>query len=197
MELDDLKSLWKHKDEKKLSGEEIRNLLQNRSYGPLARLKNRFRRGMFIIPFAVVFLVMELSKHHDIFNDVLFWLYVVVCIGLVLYFYINYRVMDRAQNMEGPVKSVMERMVHILENGIRIRLLVIRILFVLFIVVFEVLLYFNQEPKMVKWYVQPLYVRLSVYAVLIIVFYLFTGMVIRHKYKTDVLRLKEIVQQME
>jgi hypothetical protein len=197
MELDELKQSWQRSALGKPSIPGIRELLHNREYGPIAHLRRRFGKRLIVIPLAMSFLILNLSRHHDIFSDILFWVYVAICIALVGYFYFNYRLLGRMQDFQGQVKANLERQVSILEKGIRWRLAIIRILFVFFIVLLEILLYYHQEPSLVKWYARPIGLRIAGYAALCLLFYLFTGFVIRHKYSKHVSYLRELVKQME
>jgi hypothetical protein len=196
MELDDLKQTWKETTGKiKPSQKNIMELIQNKDHGPVAQLKRRFRRRLVAIPLVLSVLIFDLSRHHDIFSDLLFWLYVFICIMLTGYFYMNYRLLGNMQRMDGQVRATLERQVRILEKGVIWRLVIVRSLFIVFIVLLEVLLYYRQEPSLVKWYAQPLGIRLASYAILWLSFYFFSGFVIQHEYKKHILYLKGLVEQ--
>lgn len=198
MELDDLKNSWKQSTSNiKNSNTNIMELIQNKSYGPIASLKNRFRKQLVIIPIVLSILVINLSKHHNLFSDVLFWFYILFMMFVLFYFYFNYKMIRGMQNMDHPVKANLEKQIHILETGIKWRLIITRIMLVVFLVLLEILLFFNQEPSLVKWYAQPLYLRLLCYSAAVLLFFLFTKVVFKYKYSRHISYLKELVQQMQ
>jgi hypothetical protein len=196
MELDELKQPWKISAEK-IPPVNIGEMIRQQAADPLHRLKRRFRSRMIVLPLVLTWLIINLSKHHDIFSDVLFWLYVVICIGMTGYFYAGYRQVSRIQDMDGPVKSMLEKRVRALEQGLRWRLICVRILFVVFIVLLEIMLFYKQEPSLAAWYALPIYLRLAVYAGLTGFFYLLTGWILGNKYGKYIRRLRELVEQMQ
>ena len=198
MELDDLKQPWKQSTEKiEPLQNNIMELIQNKSYGPVASLKRRFRKQLIILPVVVAILAIQLSRHHDIYSDVLFWCYVVICLLICGYFYFSYRLVSNMQCAGCMVKSNLEKQIHILEKGYKWRLIVMRLLFIFFIVLLEILLYFQQEPSLVKLYAQPLGIRLLCYAGLIALFYFISKKIMNRKYGKHIRYLKELVQQMQ
>ena len=198
MELDDLKQPWKQSTENiNLSNNNIMELIQNKSYGPIASLKRRFRKQLIILPVVVAILAIQLSRQHDIFSDVLFWCYVVICLLICGYFYFSYHLVSNMQCADCMVKANLEKQIHMLEKGYKWRLIVIRLLFVFFIVLLEVMLYFQQEPSLVKWYAQPLGIRLLGYAGLTALFYVASKLIMNRKYGKHIRYLKELVQQMQ
>ncbi len=198
MELDDFKQPWKDSTEKiNPLNINIMELIQNKSYGPLAVLKHRFRKQLIILPFVMLMLMFTLSKHHDIFSDVLFWCYVVICIMMCSYFFFSYRLISNMQYMEGKIKSNLEKQVHMLENFSKWRLIIVRIVFVAFIVLLEILMHYQQEPSLAKWHAQPFGLRIVCYAALFLVFYFFSKAAFKYKYGKHIQYLKSLVQQMQ
>lgn len=198
MELDDLKQPWLEsaKNIKPLNTN-VMEIIQNKSYGPAAQLKRNFRKMIIIIPMVVTMLIVTLSKKHDIFSDVLFWFYIVFISSMMLFFYYNYRLINKMQCMDCLVKSNLEKQVKTLENGFKWRMVIIRVAFIIFIVLLEVLMYYQQEPALAKWYGQPATVRMSAYAILITAWYFITKLIFRTKYGKHIQNLKNLVQQME
>src|SRR5437763_1975622 len=182
MELDELKKAWNNAGEKAgIENIDIPDMIRNKSYGPVAELIRIFRKRLILLPFVLFWLIWNLSRHHHIFSDVLFWMYIAVFLALITYFYINYRILKRMQSMDGQVKENLEHQVRFIEKGVYIRLMAIRALVVVFIVVFELLLYFKQEPSLVNWYARPVGLRLAVYILFFILFYFFSKLMIKHK----------------
>ena len=198
MELDDLKQPWLESAKNiKPFNKSVMEIIQNKSYGPAAQLKRNFRKMIIIIPIVVSMLIVNLSKKHDIFSDVLFWFYIIFISSMMLFFYYNYRLINKMQCMDCLVKSNLEKQVKTLENGFKWRLVIIRGAFIIFIVLLEVLMYYQQEPALAKWYAQPVILRMSTYAILITAWYFITKLIFRTKYGKHIQHLKNLVQQME
>lgn len=198
MELDDLKQSWKQAEENiKPLNTNIMELIQNKSYGPIATLKSRFRKPLILLPVITAIVLINLSKHHDLLSDVLFWFYITICLVMCSYFFFSYRLVNKMQCMDCRVKANLEQQVTTLEKAFTWRLIAIRIIFILFIVLLEVLLYFHQEPSLAKWYTQPLPLRLVTYAGSIALFFLVTRLILNRKYGKHIHYLKALVQQMQ
>lgn len=198
MELDDLKKPWQQATEKsKPSDTDIMKLIQNKQYGPAASLKKRFRKQLIIIPLLLALIIPNLSRHHDLFSDVLFWCFIGTGIAMCLYFLHSYRLTSSMQNMERPVKANLEKQVAVLEKGFNRRLRIVRILVVFYIVSLEALLYLKQEPSLVKWYAQPPGIRLLCYAGFVTAFFFASKIIVNYKYGKHIRSLKELVGQMQ
>ncbi|MEO5889827.1 MAG: hypothetical protein ABIQ31_06210 [Ferruginibacter sp.] len=198
MELDDLKEQWKRSTENiKPSNNNIMQLIQNKSTGPLEKLKQRFKKPMVLLPLVVSMLIINLSRRHDIFSDGLFWFYIGICLVVISYFFYSYRMVSKMQVMDEMVKANLEKQVQTLENSIKKRIVFIRVMAVLFIVLMEILMYYQQEPSFAKWYAQPLLLRLSCYIFLVVLFYFFTRSVKNKRYTKLITNLKELVSQMQ
>ena len=198
MELDYLKKPWQQATEKSRPADtNIMELIQNKSYGPVATLKNRFKKQMIIIPLLFSFVLVQLSWHHNIYYNISFWLFLIAGIAMSGYFLYSYLLISKLQHMEHPVKANLEKQVNLLEKGYKWRLMGVRTLFVVYIILLEMLMYYKQEPSLVKWYAQPLAIRLLCYAALAIAFFFITRIVVNYKYGKHIRYLKELVQQMQ
>ena len=87
MELDDLKNQWKQADKiQKLKNQNIMELIQNRSHGPVAELKRSFKKqiiAMTVVPIAI--LATNMHQIDKTLSSVLFWFYIVFCIGVIIF----------------------------------------------------------------------------------------------------------------
>lgn len=198
MELDDLKKPWQEATQNiKLSNTNIRDIIFNKSTGPAEKLKQAFKKRLIILPFVLLLLVNNTYKHHDILNDGLFWLYVCIWLILMGYFYYSYKVANRMQAADNMVKANLEKQVLTLEKLVTKRLLFVRVVLIVFFVCMELLMYFQQEPALVKWYARPFMLRLATYVGGVIFFYFFSGFFINKKYNALIQKLKELVNQMQ
>src|SRR5689334_11004403 len=120
MELDDLKESWKKIPEKKTTNTDIMELIQHKSYGPIAALKKVFRKQiivMLLLPFLLLTTNMEdISKP---LTSVLFWAYVAFCISVVVYASYNYRLVTKMGGMDGVMKENLEKQVNILDTRLK------------------------------------------------------------------------------
>ncbi|WP_347158533.1 hypothetical protein [Pontibacter chitinilyticus] len=172
-------------------------IIQNKSNGPIAQLKHRFRKQLIVLPLVIALVTLNLSRHHDLFSDALFWFFVVIGLVMCGYFLFSYRLVSHIASMEGMVKTNLKKQVTTLERGYRVRMLVLRILPILFLALLELLLFLNQEPSLARWHAQPLGIRLLCYAAVWSAFFLLTKYVLRHKYGRHIQHLKELVAQMQ
>src|SRR5438046_2919200 len=102
MELDDLKQTWKENNNNKPINKNIMEMIQHKSYGPVAALKKSYRKQMLIMSLMPFFLL--LTNADDIektLSSVIYWSYVAFSIGVVAYGYYNYRIADKMQDMNG------------------------------------------------------------------------------------------------
>jgi hypothetical protein len=94
MELDDLKQSWKEADKnQKKQNNNIMELIQQKSYGPIASLKRGFRKQMIVmalIPF--YFILIDINNIQGLLTSIMFWSYVVFCIGVIAFASYNYRI---------------------------------------------------------------------------------------------------------
>ena len=196
MELDDLKQGWKQSAERiQRSDREIQSVIANKDRGPVAELKNRFRRGMILVPLIMAIALMKLPNHHGLAFGLFFSLLVTVAILMTGYFYYNYQLLSRMQTMDGTVKENLQRQVRMLQKGVRLRLLFTRAMVFVCIVLLEILIYRGNE--MGNWQSQALAFRLMVYACVFAAFYVLTHFVVKNRYYKNISHLKELVEELE
>ena len=77
MELDDLKPTWQKSQPTTTSNTDIMQLIQHKTYGPVAALKKAFRKQiilMGIIP--VYFILINTNDLPHVLNSVILWAYI-------------------------------------------------------------------------------------------------------------------------
>ena len=198
MEIDDLKESWRNSTGKiKTPERDIIALIQNKGNGPAAQLKRRFRKGLLLIPFVACIVTIQFSKKGNLFSDVLYWYFIGFCVGVMAYFYFNYRLVSRMQTMENNVKENLLQQVQTLQAGLKWRLIITRGLVVIFILLLELLLYLRQEPRFSGWYGRPVHIRLLAYAGAVIFFYFLTKFALHHRYGKHIRYLQTLTEQMK
>ena len=125
MELDELKNQWKQTDKiKKNKNQNIMELIQNKSNGPIAELKRSFKNqiiGMTVLP--VAFIAANLEHIDKTFSNALFWFFILFCISAIIFARLNYAFVEKMEGMDEKVKSNLEQQIVILDTRIRQKLL--------------------------------------------------------------------------
>ena len=198
MELEDLKQTWKQSEIKPAKNIDIMELIQNKNYGPLAAMKRTFLkeiRMMTIIP--LVLLLTNLDNVGGVLRSVMFWSYVTFCIGVVVFAFRNYRILGRMDGMDGMVKSNLEQQIHLLEKRLKWNLVGIRIAMLYFIVLTEVMPYFQHYRSLELWHSVHPAIRFSTYAVLLVLQYFISRKMLQRKFGGHLAYLKELMKEMQ
>jgi hypothetical protein len=198
MELDDLKQTWKQTPLKKATNTDIMELIQHKSYGPVSALKTAFRKQimlMAILP--VVLLTTNLGNADAVLTSVLFWSYVVFCLGVIVFSYYNYRIVEKMEGMDGMVKSNLEQQLHLLETRLRWNMIGLRIVLLYFIVLLEVVPYFQHYRMLSKWHSLDPLIRFGAYAAFLILQYFTSRRVCQQKFGRHIAYLKSLVNELE
>lgn len=198
MELDDLKESWKQTNIKKITNTNIMELIQHKSYGPVSALKRAFAkqiRLMIIIP--VILLLTNVNDLGKVLSSIMFWSYVVFCMGVVFFAYYNYRLVEQMEDMNGLVKSRLEQQVNIMETRLKGNIIGVRIALLFFISLTEIVPYFQHFRMLDKWHSLSPAIRFGAYALLLILQYLLSRKISERKYGKHLSYLKELVKEME
>jgi len=196
MELEELKQTWKQSEISTNKNLDIMELIHNKNYGPLAALKRAFLkeiRMMAIIP--LILLLTNLNDIGGVLRSVMFWSYVAFCIGVVLFASYNYRIVGRMEEMDGVVKSNLEQQIHLLEKRLKWNIVGIRIAMLYFIILTEVIPYFQHYRSLELWHSISPVARFSTYAILLILQYFISRKVLQRKFGEHLAYLKELVKE--
>jgi hypothetical protein len=199
MELDDLKHAWKQANKienpKNLN---IMELIQNKNYGPVAQLKRSFKKQVIaMITVSIAIIANNIAHIEKTLSSALFWFYIIFCIGVIIVARLNYSVVKKIERMDGMVKSNLEHQIFILETRQKQKLIGIRVAMLFFIVLLEVLPYFQSFRMLNKWHSLSPFIRFAAYTVLFLFQYFMTGMVSRRGFARHIDYLKELVKQMQ
>jgi len=199
MELDDLKQTWKQNDTiGKIKNTDIMELIQHKSYGPVAALKKAFNkqmRLMAILPLLVF--VTNLDNVQKVFTNIMFWSYIVFCAGVVVYSWFNYRLVRKMEGMDKMVKPNLEEQIDILETRVRWQTIGIRIVAIYFIILMEVLPYIQHIRMLDKWHSLSPLIRFSIYAAFLALQYFTSRKVLYQKFGSHLAYLKSLIMEME
>jgi hypothetical protein len=198
MELDDLKNSWKQTNINKISNKDIMELIQLKSYGPLAALKRGFKkqiRLMAIMP--IILIATNIKNIEGVLTSVLFWSYVLLCVGVILFSSYNYRIVTKMESMDGMVKSNLEQQIQLLEMRLRWNIRGIRIALLFFILLIEILPYFQQYRMLNTWHALSPVIRFSSYAALFLFQYFVSRRLKERDFGTHITYLKMLVKEIQ
>ena len=198
MELDDLKESWKQTGQTNNKNTDIMELIQHKSYGPVAALKREFRKQMVVMALMPFLLIStNLNNVNNVFTSVLFWSYVILCIGLITFGYVNYRLAGKMEIMDGDLKSNLNQQINVLETRLQWKMIGLRVALIFFAVLFEVVPYFQHYRMLDKWHSLPIAARYATYAALLILQYFLSRRVNERKYGTHLTYLKKLADEIQ
>ena len=198
MELDDLKQTWKQTTIQTNKNTEIMDLIKHKSYGPIAALKREFRKQIAIMAlFPLLLFTLIMKDAGNIFTNILFWSYVAFCLGMLLFASINYRIVNKMGAMDGVVRANLERQIELLETRLKWKLVALRIVLLFFIVLLEVVPFFQHYRMLDKWHSLSPLVRFGSYAAFLVLQYFLSRMVSERKFGAHITYLKSLIREME
>jgi hypothetical protein len=198
MELDDLKQTWQQTPIKKNINTDIMDLLLHKSYGPVTALKRAFRKEiivMLVLP--VLILLSNVGNMDATLTSILFWSYVAFCIGVVVFASFSYRIVLKMEDMSGSVRANLERQINVLETRLKWNRIGIRIALLFFIILTEILPYFQHYRMLDKWHSLSPAIRFGTYAALLLLQYFVSRKVMERKFGAHLTYLKQVVKEMQ
>jgi len=198
MELDDLKQAWNQKQSTKPLNTDIMELIQHKSYGPLAALKKAFRKQivlMAIIP--AYFIIFNVDDVHALLNNVILWSYIAFCLGVIIFSYYNYRIVNKMEGMDYMVKMNLEQQVDLLERRMKWKKTALIFALIFFILLIEIVPYFQHYRMLDKWHSLPVAIRYLAYAGLFVLQYFANTWVNERRYGRHLKYLKELAKEMQ
>ena len=197
MELDDLKQTWKETSIKKNKNTDIMDLMKHKSYGPIAALKREFRKQITVMALLPLFLLFTtVDDMSRIFTNVLFWSYVAFCLGMVVFAWVNYRIVEKMGTMDGMVKSNLEQQIDLLETRLKWKLIGLRIVLFFFMVLVEVIPYFQHYSMLDKWHSLSPLIRFGTYLAFFVMQYFLSKLVSERKFGGHIKYLKVLMTEM-
>ena len=197
MELDDLKQTWKQTP-LNVKNADIMEIIQHKGSGPLAALKKTFTRQMrlmIIVPTLALFVIANDTSR--IFTSVMFWSYIVFCLGVISFSYYNYRIVRKMENMDGMVKANLEKQINNLETLLRWNITGLRVALVFFILLTEVLPHFQHFSMLDKWHALNPVTRFTVYSAILLLQHFASRKIKQRRVGTHLSYLKKLVEQMQ
>lgn len=198
MELDELKQMWQQTPVRNNVNTDIMELIQHKTYGPIAALKHVFRKQILVMVMLPLLLLATNSQHvQGVLTSVLFWSYVAFCIGMIAFAFYNYRIVSSMERMDGMVKANLEQRINLLEKRANLEVAGIRGVLLLFIALLEIVPYFQHYSMLEKWHSLPLVVRVGFYAAFLLLQYFLNKKIKQRKVGRHLAYLKELVNEMQ
>jgi hypothetical protein len=198
MELDELKQAWKQTEIiNQTQNQNIMEMMQQSSTGPVAALKKAFRKQYRLIIIMALFVLTNLTHGFTSTNYIMFFSYAVFCAGLAYFFYRNYQMVHSIESMHGMVKNTISQQITSLESRLKMHMISVRIALLVFIALTEVLPYFQHGRVLDKWHAAPLFLRILVYVSLIVFQYFVSRSFSKRKFGQHLEHLKELIVQLQ
>ena len=198
MELDDLKKTWQENTIQKPQNKNIMEMIMHKSYGPLAALRRSYLKQILVMALMPFLLLLTNADNIQApLTSILFWSYVALCIGLISFSFYDYRIVEKMQGMDKVVKQSLEHQIAILETRLRWKIIGLRIALLFLILLTEVVPYFQNYAVLDKWHSLPLLARFGCYAVLLIVQFFLSPIVLHRKFGTHLEYLKQLANELE
>ena len=174
------------------------NMIQHKTYGPIAALKKEFRKQIIVMSLLPLLLICtNLDDISKPLTSVLFWAYLLLCAGVVVFAYFEYKIVNQMSVMDGRVKLNLEKQVTIPQTRMKWKVTGLRIALLILIVLTEIVPYFQHYRMLDKWHSLSPVIRFSAYAALLLFQYFVGRKVIYRKFGSHLAYLKDLVHEME
>ncbi|MBE7170647.1 MAG: hypothetical protein INR73_08650 [Williamsia sp.] len=173
-------------------------LIQNKHYGPVAALKKAFKKQMrLMIILPLLIFATSINDIGKVLTSVLFWSYIAFCLAVIMFSFYNYRIVGRMEGMDGMVKSNLELQVNLLQKRLQWNIIGLRFALLFFVILIEVVPYFQHYRMLDKWHALHPLVRLGAYAALFTLQYFVSRKLSQRKFGNHLMHLEELVKQMQ
>ena len=198
MELDELKKTWNHIQPPKTHNQNIMDIIQHTSDGPTAALKKSFRKQILILGIMPALLILtNINNVETTLTSIFFISYVAFCIGVILFSLYNYRIVRNMESGDGAVRSNLENQINLLETRLRMNNTGLRIVLLYFIILCEVVPFFQHFSMLDLWHSVHPVIRFLTYALLIVMQYYMSKKVSHEKFGRHLEYLKKLVKEMQ
>lgn len=199
MELDDLKKTWKENTSNKITNTDIMELIQHKSYGPIAALKKAYRKQIInLVRVPLLLLLLSFIIKGDaskLLGSVLFWTFVAMCIVALANASYNYRIVSKMEGMNARVKDNLEQQINLLDTRLNKMITIEKWLMLIFISAVEFIPYFPGMPDGIHS-VNPM-IRLGIYGLMLIYQYYIHKWILEKRYGDHIDYLKRLIKEMQ
>lgn len=172
-------------------------LIQHKTYGPLAALKSSYSKQMILVSLLPFFMLLTYSFDlHGVLTSILFWSYTAFCIGVAIFSYYNYRTITQMEMMDGMIKANLEQQIVLLQKMLHWKLIAMRCVTLFFVLLLEVVPYIQNYSMLNKWHELPWYIRFGSYTAFAAMQYFLNKAVARRKVGRHLDYLQRLVNDM-
>lgn len=198
MELDEVKKTWQNATLSFHSkNNNVMELIQNKSYGPLSELIKKFKKQLITIPAAIGLLIYQLIRKPHLFQSPSIWILYSLCFILSIYFAYNYYVAIKLQHPGEAVKINMELQLKKLQSSFKWYRIAAAIYYLLIPVAIELALKYKIEKDFASWGNVDIYVRMLTYIAGIPILWLLSRRWFKAQYKIHLDQLHTLIGQMQ
>ena len=197
MELDELKQTWKQTPVNNNLNTDIMDIIQHKTYGPMAAMKKVFKKQMIAMSLLpLVLFTSNLDNPHIVLTSIMFWSYVAFCMSIVAFSYQNYRIVSNMETMDGMVKTNLEQQIALLEKRRNREIAGLKITLLFFIALAEVVPYFQHYRMLDLWHSFPLLARISVYVTFMVLQNYFNKRISQRNMGVHLTYLKNLIKEL-
>jgi hypothetical protein len=198
MELDDLKKAWKQENSKQTKTPDIMELIHQKSKGPIASLKNSFRKQMmFVTAMMTIVIATQAGNLDSISSNILFWTFIGFCLAMIFTFYINYRQTGKMASMDDKVKNNLIQYVDRMEQRLKWQNTGARIVILILILLLEIIPHYQHVRMLDTWHSLHPLIRFSSYAAYLVIQYFISRSVTQRKFGKHLDHLKTLLREVK
>ena len=198
MELDDLKKTWKQENQKQTKTPDIMELIHQKSKGPIASLKNSFRKQMIVVTALMSMVIATQAGNLDsTSSNLLFWTFIGFCLAMILTFYMNYRQTGKMEAMDEKVKNNLMKYVNMMEQRLRWQNIGARVVILFLILLLEIIPLYQHVRMLDTWNSLSPLIRFSSYAAYLVFQYYISRSVTRRKFGRHLDHLKSLLKEVK
>ena len=198
MELDDLKRTWKQENQKQTKTPDIMELIHQKSRGPIASLKNSFRKQMIVVTALMSMVIATQAGNLDsTSSNLLFWTFIGFCLAMILTFYMNYRQTGKMEAMDEKVKNNLMKYVNMMEQRLRWQNIGARVVILFLILLLEIIPLYQHVRMLDTWNSLSPLIRFSSYAAYLVFQYYISRSVTRRKFGKHLDHLKSLLKEVK
>jgi amino acid transporter len=198
MELDELKKSWQQAPGKNFDDTNIMGMVRSEGKGPLQALRKAYMKQIVVlIVVPVALLLTNIDYLSAAFSSILFWTYILFCIGMMAFAFYNLRIVMSLQHSHEMLSTHLRRKLELLEKRKKAELIFMRATLLLLIILTEITPYFQQYRMLDKWHALSPAIRFPVYVLMIVLQYFASRNLKRKRTGEHIDHLRKLVGQLD
>lgn len=201
MELDDLKQAWQQQTSEDIdvrNDKKIIDMIQHKSYGPIAVIKNKLARAFLLIPIMMVVFYSLYSENPDIFQNPLEW----YCIGIicvpVLFNAYWYFELNKLQDNNAAIRENLEIEILRFERTLKQYYVLMLFVNIITIILIEIAMSYHKAGEFDRsWMHVPVYLRILIYVGIILLMGFISKVNYQRFFGKHIDYMKDMLRKME